>query len=135
MSLIPKHKGSCLSTREPPHGCPKSGAALTLLALLVSYHLRNATVAWQPWAITWCQYSWTLAAALSYFLVTLPQEIAAGNVAAIMPTTQIAGQRCQLPQLASPVGINPLGTPSSLLQAIPLGMWVCNPKEEKCISV
>lgn len=136
MPLIPKQTREAACLQESSHmAAPNQGLLSPFCLFFVSYHLRNATVAWQPRAITWCQYPWILAAALSYFLVTPPHEIAAGNVAAIMPRTQIAGQRCQLPQLASPMGINPLGTPFSLLQAIPLGMWVCNPKEEKCISV
>lgn len=133
--LITKQAGKLLVYRRAPkwlpqiRGCSRPSGSSCVL----SFEKCNCCTAAS--AITWCQYPWTSAAALNYFLVTLPREIAAGNVAAIMPGTRIAGQQCQLPQLASGVGINPSGTPSSLLQAVPLGMWVCNPKEEKCISV
>lgn len=73
-----------------------------------SYHLKNSTVAWKPWIITWYQYQGALAAALNCSVVTLPSGIAAGSAAAVMPATQIAWAEmlgCQLWQPVCPAAL------------------------------
>lgn len=90
-SSNPKHSGKQLGEKKDSKKAAQNQRLLSAFWPVWSYHLRNATVAWKPRIITWYRYPGTLAAALNYFLVTPPRETAAGNVAAIMPATQIAG--------------------------------------------